>query len=223
MNRRLARPLLLITIVLVVPIALLVIRGESFATQLREWQTDPPAPMTFAALVVAILAADIVLPVPSGPISTLAGSHLGVALGTAASALGMTLGAVIAFAVARRFAVAEFLRNSNNAASSEQRIAASRASNTTPVSEKLAYNGPWMLILTRPLPIIAEAAVLVAGSLHMPWRTFLPPVVVSNVAISATYAALGQLAAEHQWLPLAVAASMAIPLAIALHLRRRRA
>ncbi|MBA3482501.1 MAG: hypothetical protein H0T51_11860, partial [Pirellulales bacterium] len=143
MNRRLARPLLLITIVLVVPIALLSIRGESFATQLREWQTDPPAPMTFAALVVAILAADIVLPVPSGPISTLAGSHLGVALGTAASALGMTLGAVIAFAVARRFAVAEFLRNSNNAASSEQRIAASRASNTTPVSEKLAYNGPW--------------------------------------------------------------------------------
>jgi 3-dehydroquinate synthase len=204
MNRRLARPLLLITIVMVVPIALLAIRGESFATQLREWQTRPPAPMTLAALVVAILAADIVLPVPSGPISTLAGSHLGVALGTAASALGMTLGAVIAFAVARRFAVAEFLRNSE------------------PVSEKLAYDGPWMLVLTRPLPIIAEAGVLIAGSLQMPWRTFLPPVVVSNIAISATYAALGQQAAQHHWLPLAVAASMAIPLAIAIHLRRRR-
>jgi uncharacterized membrane protein YdjX (TVP38/TMEM64 family) len=218
MNRRLARPLLLITIVLVVPIALLAIRGESFATQLREWQTRPPAPMTLAALVVAILAADIVLPVPSGPISTLAGSHLGVALGTAASALGMTLGAVIAFAVARRFARAP---NEKRTPVSREAVA-ERSARQSPTAEQSArHHGPWMLVLTRPLPIIAEAAVLVAGSLHMPWRTFLPPVVVSNIAISATYAVLGQQAAQHQWLPLAVAASMAIPLAIAIHLRRR--
>jgi uncharacterized membrane protein YdjX (TVP38/TMEM64 family) len=220
MNRRLARPLLLITIVLVVPIALLALRGESFATQLREWQTHPPAPMTLATLVVAILAADIVLPVPSGPISTLAGSHLGIALGTAASALGMTLGAVTAFAVAREFGRAP--NEKGNPVSRE--AAAERSASQSPDAEQAARShGPWMLVLTRPLPIIAEAAVLVAGSLHMPWRTFLPPVVVSNVAISATYAALGQQAAEHHWLPLAVAASMAIPLAIALHLRRRQA
>jgi 3-dehydroquinate synthase len=218
MNRRLLRPLLLITIVLVVPIALLALRGESFATQLREWQTHPPAPMTLAALVVAILAADIVLPVPSGPISTLAGSHLGIALGTAASAVGMTLGAVIAFAVARRF----------GSSPNEERIPFSRdpvgerSPSTAPAAEQAArHHGPWMLVLTRPLPIIAEAAILVAGSLHMPWRTFLPPVVVSNIAIAATYATLGQQAAEHHWLPIAVAASMAIPLAIAMHLRRR--
>jgi uncharacterized membrane protein YdjX (TVP38/TMEM64 family) len=218
MNRRLARPLLLITIVLVVPIALLAIRGESFATQLSEWQTHPPAPRTLAALVVAILGVDIVLPVPSGPISTLAGSHLGVALGTAASALGMTLGAVIAFAVARRF----------GSPPNEERIsfsrdpAGERSPSAAPTAEQAARrHGPWMLVLTRPLPLVAEAAVVIAGSLNMPWRTFLPPVVVSNVVISAIYAALGQYAAEHHWLPLAVAASMAIPLAIAIRLRRR--
>jgi 3-dehydroquinate synthase len=220
MNRRLARPLLLITIVLVVPIALLAIRGESFATQLREWQTHPPAPQTLAALVVVILAADIVLPVPSGPISTLAGSHLGVALGTAASALGMTLGAVIAFAVARRFGAAPNENEKGNPFSRDP--IGERSPSTAPTAEQAARrHGPWMLVLTRPLPIIAEAAVLIAGSLNMPWRIFLPPVVVSNVVISVTYAALGQYAAEHRWLPLAVAASMAIPLAIAIHLRRR--
>jgi uncharacterized membrane protein YdjX (TVP38/TMEM64 family) len=218
MNRRLARPLLLITIVLVVPIALLAIRGESFATQVREWQTHPPAPRTLAAMVVAILALDVVLPVPSGPISTLAGSHLGVALGTTASAMGMTLGAVIAFAVARRFGNAP---NEKNTPVSRDAVA-ERSPSAAPAAEQVARrHGPWMLVLTRPLPIIAEAAVLVAGSLHMPWRTFLPAIVVSNVAISVTYAALGQQAAQHHWLPLAVAASMAIPLAIALRMRRR--
>jgi uncharacterized membrane protein YdjX (TVP38/TMEM64 family) len=203
MNRRFLRPLLLITIVLIVPIALLALRGESFAEQLRQWQSNPPAPLTLAAMVVTILALDVLLPVPSGPISTLAGSHLGIALGTTASALGMTLGSVIAFALARRFS---------------SKSAKQGGANATEVAAR--RHGPWMLVLTRPLPIIAEAAVLLAGSLQMPWRTFLSPVVASNVAISATYAVLGRQAAEHQWLPLAVAASMAIPLAIALRIRR---
>jgi uncharacterized membrane protein YdjX (TVP38/TMEM64 family) len=181
--------------------------------------------MTLAALVVAILAADIVLPVPSGPISTLAGSHFGIALGTVASALGMTLGAVVAFAVARRFGRARLPPSREAERNDEMRLGGegkrAEQGGTLAAEQAARHHGPWMLVLTRPLPIIAEAAVLVAGSLHMPWRTFLPPVVVSNVAISVTYAALGHQAAQHQWLPLAVAASMAIPLAIAIHLRRR--
>jgi 3-dehydroquinate synthase len=205
MNRRLFKPLLLVSIVLILPIALLAVRGESFVTQLRAWQSSPPAPWTLAALVVGILAADIVLPVPSGPVSTLAGSHLGVVLGTAASTLGMTLGAAIAFAVARRFGVDEQDGDLD----------------VGDVSEAANQHGPWMLVLTRPLPIIAEAAVLLAGALRMPWRNFLPPVVASNLAISATYATFGRHAAAHGWLPLAVCASVAAPLAVAVYFRRR--
>ena len=200
MDRRLFKPLLLVSIVLILPIVLLAVRGESFVTQLRAWQTSPPAPMTLAALVVGILAADIVLPVPSGPISTLAGSHLGVVLGTAASALGMTLGATIAFAVARRFGIDK--KDGDG-------------------TETANRHGPWMLVLTRPLPIVAEAAVLLAGGFGMPWRSFLPAIVVSNLAISATYATFGRHAAAHGWLPLAVCASVAAPLAVAVYFRRR--
>jgi uncharacterized membrane protein YdjX (TVP38/TMEM64 family) len=103
MDRRLLKLLLLVTIMLIVPIVLLAIRGESFASELERWRSSPPPPATLAALVVAILAIDVVLPVPSGPVSTLAGSHLGMMLGTAASTLGMTLGATIAFTLARGF------------------------------------------------------------------------------------------------------------------------
>jgi uncharacterized membrane protein YdjX (TVP38/TMEM64 family) len=208
MDRRLLKPLLLVTIVLVVPIALVALRGESFADQIARWQTDPPARGALVALVVAILAADVVLPVPSGPINTLAGSQLGVVLGTAASAAGMTLGAAIAFALARCWGrpLAERL------SSDEQLREADRA---------CREHGPWMLVLTRPLPIVAEAAVLVAGGLKMPLRDFAPPVALSNVAIAVTYSVLGQQAAAHGWLPLAVCASVALPLAIALYYRRR--
>ena len=52
-------------------------------------------------IVTAVLASDVFLPVPSGPLSTLAGSQLGFLLGTAASTLGMTLGGMVAFGLAR--------------------------------------------------------------------------------------------------------------------------
>jgi 3-dehydroquinate synthase len=209
MDRRLLRPLLVVTMVLVVPIVLLAVRGESFATQLERWQTSPPPPMTLAAMVVAILAVDVVLPVPSGPISTLAGSHLGVALGTAASTLGMTIGAIIAFALARGFMWNR--ERTREAAEVQPALEAEQACRD---------HGPWLLVITRPLPIVAEAAVLLVGGLHMPWRNFLPPVIASNLVISATYALLGQQASAHGWLPLAVCTSIALPLAIAIACRR---
>jgi 3-dehydroquinate synthase len=170
--------------------------------------------MTLAALVVAILAIDVVLPVPSGPVSTLAGSHLGVALGTAASTLGMTLGATIAFALARGVGLFRKRKLPDDASQSQPAAPPSEA------QEACRTHGPWLLIITRPLPIIAEAAVLLVGGLQMPWRQFLPPVIVSNVAISATYALLGQFAAAHGWLPLAVCTSIALPLAITWACRR---
>jgi uncharacterized membrane protein YdjX (TVP38/TMEM64 family) len=209
MDPRLLKPLLLATIVLVAPVVLLVTHGESFLAQLAAWRADPPPPAALAAAVVAILASDVLLPVPSGPVSTLAGAQLGAALGTAASALGMTLGACIAFALARRWGrpLAERL-------SSPEGLAAA--------DDACRRHGPWMLALTRPLPVVAEAAVLVLGTLQLSWRAFLPPMIAANVAISAAYAALGDYAARAGWLPLAVAASVALPLAAAAWRRRPR-
>lgn len=207
-DRPLLKSLLLVTVVLVLPLILLALSGEFFAGQLAQWQVEPPPRGLLALAVVAILASDVFLPIPSGPVSTFAGSQLGVALGTAASTLGMTLGATAAFALARRWG-----RPLAERYSSQEALAAAE--------QKCRDHGPWMLALTRPLPIFAEAAALVVGALRMPWRKFLLPVVTSNLAISLAYAALGAQAAEQGWLPLAIAATIAIPLAIALYWKRK--
>lgn len=208
MDRRLLKPLLLVTFVLVLPIALLATHGEAFAAALERWQTDPPSRLALAAAVVGILASDVVLAVPSGPVSTLAGGELGILLGASASALGMTLGAAIAFALARRWGrpLAERLASPASLAEAE---------------EACRRHGSWMLALARPLPVVAEASVLVVGGLGLSWRAFLAPVIVANVALSVAYAALGSYSVTAGWLPLAVAVSVALPLALAVAWRRR--
>src|SRR5690606_11307473 len=110
-----------------------------------------------------------------------------------ASAVGMTLGATIAFALAKRWG----------------RPLAARLSSSEQLAElesSCQQHGPWMVVLTRPLPIVAEACALLVGALQMRFRTFLPVVLVSNVLVAGTYAVLGRQAVQHGWLPLAVCA-----------------
>lgn len=208
MDPRLLKPLLLVAVVLVLPLMLIAIWGESFQSQLEAWQEEPPTPPMLAAAVVAILAVDVFLPVPSGPVSTFAGSQLGFFLGTIASTLGMTLGAAIAFALARRWGrpVAERF-------SSPQQV--------VELEQACRQHGPWMLILTRPLPVLAEACSLLVGALQMRWQAFLPTIVITNLLIAATYSALGQQAQRYGWLPAALCASIALPLAITWWWRKR--
>lgn len=208
MERRLIKPLLLVTVVLVLPLMLLAARGESFARRLSTWQTDPPPRSVLAVAVIGMLASDVILPVPSGPLSTFAGSQLGVMRGTAASFAGMTLGASIAFALARRWGTPLAARLST-------------PGQLTEAEEANRRHGPWLLAITRPLPILAEAAALLVGALQMRWREFLPPVMATNLAMAFVYSLLGQQSAQQGWLPMAIAASVALPLALAVWWRRR--
>jgi hypothetical protein len=76
------------------------------------------------------------------------------------------------------------------------------------------------LVITRGLPVLAEAAVLWMGCTQLAWRRFLPAVVLSNLGIAAVYSALGQTALRYGELPLALAASIALPLLAATIARR---
>jgi len=72
------------------------------------------------------------------------------------------------------------------------------------------------LVLARPVPVLAEASVLLAGTARLSWSWFLAPVALSNLGIAAAYCALGNLAQ----LPAALAASVALPLLAALVARQ---
>lgn len=202
------KPLLLITVVLVLPVLLLAFWGESFAALAEQWQENPPSKSTIALAVAGILASDVFLPVPSGPITTLAGSQLGAVWGTLVSAGGMTLGGIIAFALAKAWG----------------RPLAERLSTPEQLQEletACQEHGGWVLILTRPLPIVGEAGAMLVGALQMPWMQFLVVLVASNLIIAATYAMLGQQASAYGWLPIALCASAALPLLLAWWWRSR--
>ncbi len=95
----LLRPLLLVSIVLLVPIVPFVVFGEQLETWFHTWSEQPASRRVVAAVVVGLLATDIVLPIPSSLVSTFGGGQLGTLGGTLASWVGMTVAAVLGFAL----------------------------------------------------------------------------------------------------------------------------
>jgi 3-dehydroquinate synthase len=81
--------------------------------------------------------------------------------------------------------------------------------------------GAWLLFATRPLPILAEATVLLLGSARLPWRSFWWPVAAANAVLAFCYALLGDWAQRHGWLPAAVVLALVVPLGVAWLARRR--
>jgi uncharacterized membrane protein YdjX (TVP38/TMEM64 family) len=194
-GKRLLRLLVLIVIVLLIPILPFVSFGESFETRITGWLDAALPPGTIAVLVVGLLASDILLPVPSSVVCTFSGKMLGFWVGTAASWCGMTLGTVAAFWLVRVFGrrLAERFSSADDLA------------RTDALAKRI---GPFVLVLTRPIPVLAEATVLLMGATRLAWWRFLLAIGLSNLGIAAAYAALG----DRVQLPTALAASIALPI-----------
>ncbi|MEX2112388.1 MAG: VTT domain-containing protein [Pirellulales bacterium] len=192
------RTLIVIVLALLVPIVPFLALGESLDRWVAAWLEPPPPAATVALLTVAVLAADVLLPVPSSLVSTFAGAQLGVPAATAASWLGLMAGALVAFGLAR-------------ACGRPLAVRLSSAQELDEIDQLGFQAGAWLLIITRPLPILAEAAVLFLGTTSMTWRRFLPPVMLSNLGIALVYAVLGRMAQSRGVLPLALGASIALP------------
>jgi uncharacterized membrane protein YdjX (TVP38/TMEM64 family) len=191
----LGRPLLLIAVVLAIPILPFLGLGESFEARLSDWFDAAMSPGTAAGLVIGMLASDILLPVPSSVVSTFAGKVLGFWAGTAAIWCGMTAGSVVAFWLVR-LGGRPLARRLSGEASLRQ------------IDELAQRYGALVLVLARPVPVFAEASVLLMGTSQLAWWRFLLAVGLSNLGVSAAYAALG----DRVQFPVAVAASIALPL-----------
>lgn len=189
------RQLLLIAAVLAVPIVPFLFFGEVLEARITGWLNSEVSPSTVAIAVFGLLSSDILLPVPSSVVSTFAGRVLGFWRGTGASWCGMTAGATIAFWLVRVFG-----RPLARRLSSDEELARTDA---------LATRwGTLVLVLARPIPVLAEASVLLMGTTRLAWWRFLIAVGLSNFGIAAAYAALG----DRVQLPIAIAASIALPL-----------
>jgi uncharacterized membrane protein YdjX (TVP38/TMEM64 family) len=200
--RSLFRPLVLIVLAVLVPLLPFLAWAREIEAWYQHYEEHPPPRPVTAALVVGSLSTDIFLPIPSSVVSTLAGSQLGTLGATAASFVGMTIGACLGFAVARwwgRPLVTWFTRKDD----------------LLRMEELTAKLGPTVLVVTRAVPILAEAGVLLFGAMKMPWRTFLPPVLLANLGLSFAYAFFG----ERFPILYAMAGAVALPVAAACIVR----
>lgn len=201
------RLLTVIALVLAAPILPALALGELGAGWIPSWRESPPAAGVAAAAIGGALALDIVAPLPSGPLMTLAGALLGGPVGTLVGWLGLTVGAGLGYAAARAWGPR----------------AASRLVSTEDLDQMRGASAewaPWVLLATRPLPVLAEAAVLWAGLIGVQWRRFALPVAWANLILAAAYATLGAWAADEGWLLAALSLACVAPLGLLLAARR---
>lgn len=207
-TRALFRSLPIVLAVLAVPIVPFVLLGGSLDDWFQRWTESAPDKATSAALVVGLLTTDIFLPIPSSMVSTFGGGRLGWWLGTLASWAGMSLGSILGFALARRLGPAFTRWFARRESLAQMRLLGERY-------------GPSVIVLTRGVPILAEASVLLLGLERLAWRKFLPPLLLANLGLSLVYAVFGHFAAEWNATPLALAVSILLPVLVAVVVQRR--
>ena len=160
--------------------------GAAIDRRITAWLADEHAPAILFACVFLLLAADIVLPVPSSVVATASGALLGPWLGTAASAAGLTAGSVGAFLIVS--------------------LAGGPRARTAGEARLARRIGPGALIVLRPVPVLAEASVFLAaagGAARWPSAACLTG---ANIAIAAAYAGIGAWAGREGSLAIALLA-----------------
>lgn len=186
-------------VVLAIPIVPFVLFGDQMEAWLVQWREHPPEKQWIVLAVIGLLASDIFLPVPSSVVCAIAGNQLGTMVGTLVTWMGMNVGAVVGFLLAKIWgpALARWFSRDTDL----QRAGA--------MAERF---GPPLLALARGVPVLAEASVLWMGLNGLSWRAFLPPVIVSNLVLALVYCVIG----DYAGLAIALAASVAIPVALAI-------
>lgn len=164
------------------------------------------------ALGIALIWADLVLPIPQTAVIAALGIIYGTLLGGLLGSLGLITGGLLGYGLmltsARRFA---------------QRFAGPRSLHK--MESLFDRGGAWAIILTRSLPYsVPEAMVFLAGLAGMPMRKFTAALTIGSVPTAFAFAAIGAGWADQPILALAVSYVLPILLLpIALYLMRLRA
>ena len=156
--------------------------GVSFLTDPTPWMKH--GGVLAAALGVGLLIADVFLPVPSSLVMVAHGALFGVVIGTLLSLLGSVGAALLGFAVGRRGG--RFL----------ERV-------VTPAEQSRANNmlerwGVLAIIVTRPIPMLAETVAIMSGASSLSWGTVALASFVGSLPPALLYALTGAAVANFQ-------------------------
>lgn len=176
--------IILVTAVMLVILIPFGIWGDQVDLLVKQYiEKGKECPVQVGLFLSALLAGDIFLPTPSSLISTSCGALLGFFWGFIASFVGMTISCLIGYFVGA-YAAEPFVR---------KMMGESNMKTLTKLSNKY---GIYCLLVTRAVPVLAEAAVLFAGLGKERFRDVMLVVSLANLVISAIYAYIGSYASS---------------------------
>lgn len=134
-----------------------------------------------AAVGFGLLVADAVLPVPSSVVMIALGSLYGAPAGIALSLAGRTTMALVGFGIGRR---------------SERVMERIRPADRQWAEDLLERRGALAIVVSRPLPLLAETVTVLAGASPMPWRLAALAALIGSLPEAVAYGLAGSLAAS---------------------------
>ncbi len=187
---------ILLLALILVPFVLWEEGFDAFAARLLDQDNAP----VIALVVIALLAADIFLPVPSSLVAVSAGALLGWQVGTVTVWIGLTLGCLAGYwtgawggaPVVSRFMGADELERANR------------------LAERIGFG---TLVVARAVPVLAEGSVLAAGLVRYPFRGFFIITALANLGVAALYCFVGAASLETSSFLLAFAGAIIVPVA----------
>ena len=180
---------------ILIPFALFFPATESLS---RDMLSSPEMPVVVALAGVFLLSLDLFLPVPSRLISPMGGSLLGFLAGTLVSFAGMTLACALGWLFGRHVGQPGAVRM----------LGCSEYRRLQKLSDRY---GSVALVLCRPIPVAAEASVIMAGASGQGLRQTTAACAMSNLGISALYAAAGAYALATQSFLVVFLAAILLP------------
>lgn len=139
------------------------------------WQTEMS--VVVAAASVALLAGDVLLPVPSSLVLIGNGAVFGAAVGSMVSVTGLVAGAWLGYAIGTLGGPAA------------RRVLGEH--DTRWLGWFAAHHGPWAVAATRAVPIAAELTAMLSGATRMRPAVFTAAVAIGSAAVSVPLALLG--------------------------------
>jgi uncharacterized membrane protein YdjX (TVP38/TMEM64 family) len=197
MQSRLKWALLSLVILLIILIPFLLL-GESIETWTNYLLRSSSPKLLIGMIIGGLLSIDILAPIPSSIVSTAGGYFLGFKWGIIVSTAGMTISCIIGYLLGAKIGtpISKWFVGTNELLRLEK------------LQNKY---GDWIVILSRAVPVLAEASVLIAGIGRMHIKRFILLILLSNLGISIVYSFIGAYSGYINSFLLAFAGAILLP------------
>lgn len=192
---RLSLVALAITLCIVLPFALW---GDTLDNAATAWLEGQRHMVLFAILGIALLIADVVLPIPGSVVGMALCWGLGPVWGGLSMAIGLSLAFLVGYTLGR-LVPEERLRQWVGPTIWDR------------VARRARHQAIWWIVAARPLPLLSEMSALLAGVWRVPAFEAISLATLSSCAVAALYASSAWFGLQEPGAGITLLTFMALP------------